>query len=62
MFSFLDIFGGSKRRAALDVFDRTLTQLEVNPAYVDDGMRFAVYKWANILAAENGAAHDHLMR
>ncbi len=62
MFSFFDIFGGSKRRSALQVFDRTLGQLEVNPAYVDDGMRFAVYKWANLLSAENGAAHDYLMR
>jgi len=62
MFGFLDIFGGSKRRAALLLFDRTLTQLEVNPAYVDDGMRFAVYKWAMLLASENGAAMDYLMR
>ena len=62
MFGFLDIFGSSKRRAALQLFDRTLTELEVNPAYVDDGMRFAVYKWAMLLASENGAAVDYLMR
>jgi len=62
MFGFLDIFGSSKRRAALQLFDRTLRQLEVNPAYVDNGMRFAIYKWALTLAAENNAAVDHLMR
>jgi hypothetical protein len=45
-FGFLDIFGGSQRRAALQLLDRTLGQLEVNPAYVDDGMRYAMYKWA----------------
>ncbi len=50
MFGFMDIFGGSKRRAALHLLDRTLTQWEVNPAYVDDGMRYAVYKWANAYA------------
>jgi hypothetical protein len=36
---------GSKRRTALEGFGRTLTALEVNPAYVDDGMRFLIYKW-----------------
>jgi hypothetical protein len=42
-----DFFGfGSRRRTALQGFDRALTDLEVNPAYVDDGMRFLVYKWA----------------
>jgi hypothetical protein len=62
VFNFFDIFGGSKRRSALLLFDTTLTQLEVNPAYIDDGMRFAVYRWATAMAAENGAALDHLMR
>ena len=37
---------GSKRRTALEAFGRTLTALEVNPAYVDNGMRFLIYKWA----------------
>ena len=46
MFGLLDIFGGSRRKSALELFDRTLTELEVNPTYVDDGMRYAVYKWA----------------
>ena len=59
---FFDFLGfGSKRRSALQLFDRTLAKLEVNPAYVDDGMRFAVYKWA--LEAGDGTASDfdHLM-
>ena len=59
---FFDFFGGSKRRSAIQLFDRTLTQCEVNPAYVDDGMRFAIYKWAAIIAAENHDAMDDLMR
>jgi hypothetical protein len=37
---------GNRRKWALDVFDRALTEFEVNRAYVDDGMRYAVYKWA----------------
>jgi len=59
---FFDFFGGSKRRSAIQLFDRTLTQCEVNPAYVDDGMRFAIYKWASLVAAESNEAMDHLMR
>jgi len=58
IFGLGDIFGGSARRAALLLFDRTLIELEVNPAYVDDGMRFAVYKWA----LESGADVDRIMR
>ena len=46
MFGLLNIFGGSQRQSALQLFDRALTELEVNPAYVDDGMRYAIYKWA----------------
>jgi hypothetical protein len=53
-----DIFGGSRRRAALALLDRTLATLEVNPAYVDDGMRFAIYKWA----LEAGGDTDQFMR
>jgi hypothetical protein len=37
---------GSKRRTALEAFGRALTALEVNPAYIDNGMRFLIYKWA----------------
>ncbi len=62
---FFDFFGfGSKRRSALQLFDRTLAALEVNPAYVDDGMRFAIYKWALVLEANDGRPSmvDHAMR
>ncbi|MGE4061744.1 MAG: hypothetical protein AB7E79_00090 [Rhodospirillaceae bacterium] len=65
MFGFLDIFGGSKRRSALQLLDRTLSALEVNPAYIDDGMRFAIFRWAQEAAAgtasESGVM-DALMR
>ncbi len=37
---------GSKRRSALRTFDAALAAGKVNPAYVDDGMRYAVYRWA----------------
>jgi hypothetical protein len=57
-FGFLDIFGSSQRRAALQVLDRTLGELEVNPAYVDDGIRYAIYKWA----LERGGDIDRTMR
>ncbi len=51
MLGFFDFLGfGSKRRSALQLFDRTIAQNEVNPAYIDDGMRFAIYKWAQLLA------------
>jgi hypothetical protein len=65
MFSIADFFGGSKRRAALQLLDRTLTSLEVNPAYIDDGMRFAIYRWAQEAAAGTMSEHgviDGLMR
>lgn len=64
MFGFMDIFGSSKRRAALLLFDRTLSQWEVNPAYVDDGMRFAVYKWADAYARAQASpvVIDDIMR
>jgi hypothetical protein len=42
-----EFFGfGSKRRTALQTLDRALAAEEVNPAYVDDGMRYLIYKWA----------------
>ena len=62
---FFDFLGfGSKRRSALQLLDRTLTDLEVNPAYIDDGMRFAIYKWALIMEANDGRASvvDQAMR
>jgi hypothetical protein len=65
MFTLQDFFGGSKRRAALLLFDRALAGLEVNPAYIDDGMRFAIFRWAQTAAAntvsESGVM-DALMR
>ena len=62
MFGFLDIFGGSQRRSALQLFDRTLTELEVNPSYVDDGMRYAIYKWALEISNDNPNNIDRIMR
>lgn len=65
MLGFLDFFGGSRRRAALQLLDRTLTALEVNPAYVDNGMRFAIFRWAQDAAAGTVAEEgvmDALMR
>jgi hypothetical protein len=62
---FFDFFGfGSKRRTALQVLDRTLVDLEVNLAYMDDGMRFAIYKWAQEAEAQSldDKAMDHFMR
>jgi hypothetical protein len=65
MVSIQDFFGGSKRRAALQLLDRSLSGFEVNPAYIDDGMRFAIYRWAQEAAAgtmsESGVM-DGLMR
>ncbi len=58
VFGLSDIFGGSQRRSALQLFDRTLVELEVNPKYIDDGMRYAVYKWA----LEMGGDIDRTMR
>jgi hypothetical protein len=60
---FFDFLGfGSKRRSALNLFDRTLSALEVNPAYIDDGMRFAIYKWALLLADNRSELVDDIMR
>ncbi len=62
---FFDFLGfGSKRRSALQLLDRTLTDLEVNPAYIDDGMRFAIYKWALVMEASDGRSSivDQAMR
>ncbi len=42
---------GSKRRTALRGFNQALAALEVNPAYVDDGMRYLIYKWAEEVEA-----------
>ncbi len=65
MVTIQDFFGGSKRRAAVQLLDRSLDTFGVNPAYVDDGMRFAIYRWAQEAAAgtvsESGVM-DALMR
>lgn len=47
MSGFFDFFPfGSRRRTAIQVLDKALDDNEVNRAYIDDGMRFAIYKWA----------------
>lgn len=65
MLDIVDFFGGSKRRSALKLLDRALATSEVNPAYVDDGMRFAIFRWAQAAAkdtiSEEGVI-DALMR
>lgn len=65
MISIADFFGSSQRRAALQLLDRTLTSYEVNPAYIDDGMRYAIFRWAQAAAegtvSEPGVT-DALMR
>ena len=43
----LDFLGiGNKRRWALQLLDKTLGELEVNPAHLDDGMKYVIYNWA----------------
>jgi hypothetical protein len=65
MVSVQDFFGGSKRRSAVQLLDRMLDTFGVNPASLDDGMRFAIYRWAQAAAAgtvsEEGVV-DGLMR
>ncbi len=42
----LDFLGfGNKRRWALQLLDKTLGELEVNPGYLDDGMKYIIYDW-----------------
>lgn len=36
---------GNKRRWALQLLDKTLGELEVNPGYLDDGMKYIIYMW-----------------
>jgi hypothetical protein len=60
MFGF-EFFGfSSKRRTALRAFDAALVAGEVNPAYVDDGMRYAVFKWASAEQEDRGGDTRHL--
>jgi len=35
----------SKRKWAIRLLDRILSEVSVNPAYINDGMRYAIYKW-----------------
>ena len=61
--SLLDFLGfGSRRRTALRGFDAALVAGKVNPAYVDDGMRYIVYQWASEEAATFGLDPGHLDR
>ena len=63
MAGFFDFLGfGSHRRSALQVLDRTLANLEVNPAYIDDGMRYAIYKWALEEERQTQVPIDRLMQ
>lgn len=60
---FFDFFGfGSRRRTGIQVLDQTLDDLEVNRAYVDDGMRFAIYKWADEEERKGAGAIDRLLK
>lgn len=61
---FFDFFGfGSRRRTAIQVLDRALDENEVNRAYIDDGMRFAIYKWAEEHANSlTGGAPDQILK
>ena len=43
-------------------FDAALVAGKVNPAYVDDGMRYAVYKWATEEEAQMGADTGYVDR
>jgi hypothetical protein len=61
--SLLDFLGfGSRRRTALRVFDAALVAGKVNPAYVDDGMRYVVYKWASEEESAFGLDPGHVDR
>lgn len=63
MLGFFDFFGfGSRRRTAIQGFDKALDDLEVNRAYIDDGMRFAVYKWAEEEERKGAAPVDRAMK
>ena len=46
MFGFDFLGFGNRRKWALQTLDRALGEFEVNRAYVDDGMRYAIYNWA----------------
>lgn len=57
----LDFLGfGNKRRWALQILDRSLGELEVNPAYLDDGMKYIIYDWALEEERRTAGAHGAL--
>ena len=66
MFGFDFLGFGNRRKWALQALDRALGDLEVNRAYIDDGMRYAIYKWALIeeerMAPADYGALDRIMR
>ena len=66
MFGFDFLGFGNRRKWALEALDRALGDLEVNRAYVDDGMRYAIYKWALIeegrMAPADYGALERIMR
>ena len=61
-FAFEFLGFGSKRRTALRAFDRALSDLQVNPAYIDDGMRYAIYKWVTDEEADLNADPGYVDR
>lgn len=63
MLGFFDFFGfGSRRRTAIQGLDKALDDLEVNRAYIDDGMRFAIYKWAEEEERRGATPVDRAMK
>ena len=55
----LDFLGfGSKRRSALQLLDKTLDELKVNPAYLDNGLKYVIYKWVIEEEKQAGSSKD----
>jgi hypothetical protein len=57
---------GNRKRWALEALDRALGEFEVNRAYMDDGMRYAIYNWARAeeerIAPADFSALDRILR
>jgi hypothetical protein len=66
MFGFDFLGFGNRRKWALQTLDRALAEFEVNRAYVDDGMRYAIYNWARAeeerIAPADFSALDRILR
>ena len=61
--SWMETLGlGSKRRSALRLLDAALAAGKVNPAYVDDGMRYVIYRWATEEETALGAGSGYMDR